>query len=83
MGRKKLRAVLVVAGLSLVALAVSADALGLGGGYVFGWEQKLGVAVGVTIAWFSGLRLLGWYPRRVPAYGDAGRECVTSTAASA
>ena len=63
MGRKGLSAALVVTGLGLVAFSLVADAVGLGGGsYVFGWEQKLGVAVGMTVAWFAGLRLLGWYP---------------------
>jgi hypothetical protein len=55
-------AVLVAAGLGLVALSVVADAIGVGAGdYAFGWEQKLGVAVGMTVAWFSGLRLLDWH----------------------
>ena len=64
MGRKGLSAVLVVAGLSLVALSLAADAIGIGAGdYTFGWEQKLGVAVGMTVVWLSSLGLLGWTPR--------------------
>ena len=61
MGRNGLSAVLILAGLSLVALSLAADAIGLGtGDYSFGWEQKLGVAIGMTVAWFAGLRRLGW-----------------------
>jgi hypothetical protein len=63
MGRKGLSAALVVTGSSLVALSVAADAIGIGGDYAFGWEQKIGVAVGMTVAWFSSLALLGWNPR--------------------
>ena len=54
---------LIVAGLSLVALSVAADAIGIGAGdYSFDWEQKVGVAIGISVAWFAGLRLLGWSP---------------------
>jgi hypothetical protein len=62
MGRKGLLAVLIAAGLGLVVMSVAADAAGIGLGhdYVFGWEQKLGVAVGATVVWFSSLRLVGW-----------------------
>jgi hypothetical protein len=63
MGRYGLSAVLVLAGLSLVALSVAADAIGLGAAdYAFGWEQKVGVALGMSVAWIAGLRLLGWTP---------------------
>ncbi len=63
MGRKGLLWLLVLAGSSLVALSVAADAIGIGATeYAFGWEQKLGVAVGMSVAWFAGLRLLGWNP---------------------
>ena len=68
MGRKGL-VVAAVLGLGLVALSVTADVVGFEGDYVFGWEQMLGVAVGMTVAWLAGLRLLGWDPRaeRTPA----------------
>jgi hypothetical protein len=63
MGRKGLFAVLVLAGLGLVALSLAADAIGIGAGdYSFGWDQKIGVAVGMAVAWLAGLRLLGWSP---------------------
>lgn len=61
MGRKGLSAVVVVLGLALVSLSVTADAIGIGAGdYTFGWEQKLGVAVGTTAVWFAFLDLAGW-----------------------
>jgi hypothetical protein len=63
MGRKGFSAVLIFAGVGLVALSLAADAMGLGAGYAFGWEQKLGVAVGTTVAWLSGAHLVGWRPR--------------------
>jgi hypothetical protein len=63
MGRKGLLWLLVLAGLGLVAVSVAADAIGIGANdYTFGWEQKLGVATGMSVAWFAGLRLLGLYP---------------------
>lgn len=63
MGRNGISAVLVLVGLSLVALSVAADAIGLGAAdYSFGWEQMVGVALGMSIAWFAGLRLAGWSP---------------------
>jgi hypothetical protein len=65
MGRKGLFAALAAVGLSLVALSVFADAIGIGAGdYSFGWEQKLGVAVGMTVVWLSALCLVGRYPLR-------------------
>ncbi len=82
MGRKWLFAVLVVAGLGLVMVSVAADAIGIGAvDYVFGWEQKLGVAVGATVVWFSSLRLVGWYPlaeRRVASTREAQRTATAS-----
>jgi hypothetical protein len=83
MGRNVLSGVLVLAGLSLVALSLAADAIGIGAGeYSFGWEQKLGVAVGVTVVWFTVLRALGWHLRTrqevVPA-----REAPRTASASA
>ena len=61
MGRNGLSAVLILAGLSLVAFSLAADAIGIGAGdYLFDWEQKVGVAIGMSVAWFAGLRLLGW-----------------------
>jgi hypothetical protein len=82
MGRKGLLAVLVAAGLGLVALSVAADAIGVGlGDYAFGWEQKLGVAVGMTVAWFSGLRLLDWHPlaaRRTAPIAESRRTAAAS-----
>ena len=63
MGRNGLSAVLILAGLSLVAFSLAADAIGIGAGdYLFDWEQKVGVAIGMSVAWFAGLRLLGWSP---------------------
>ena len=63
MGRNGLSAVLILAGLSLVAFSLAADAIGIGAGdYSFDWEQKVGVAIGMSVAWFAGLRLLGWSP---------------------
>jgi hypothetical protein len=65
MGRKALLWVLVLGGLSVVAVSVLADAVGLDrGNPVFGWEQKLGVVLGMSVAWFSALRLAGWVPAR-------------------
>ena len=82
MGRKRSFVVLAIVGLGLVAVSVAADAIGIGAGdYVFGWEQKLGVAVGATVVWFSSLRLLGWYPlaeRRVESTRDARRTAPVS-----
>jgi hypothetical protein len=63
---KGLGSMLVVAGGTLVMLAVFADALGLGArDYAFGWEQSAGVAIGCAVMWFACLRMLGW-GRRVP-----------------
>jgi len=63
MGRKGLSAVLALCGRGLMALSLSADAIGLGGGdHAFGWEQKLGVAVGMSVASFSAMRRGGWAP---------------------
>jgi hypothetical protein len=70
MGRKARLWLLVLGGLSLVALSLVADAVGIGSDYVFGWEQKLGVVVGMSAVWFGTLRLAGWSPawnRREPA----------------
>ena len=65
MGSKGLSGALVLVGVGLVALSVTADAIGIGpGDYVFGWEQKLGVVVGASLAWVAALRLLGWAPSR-------------------
>jgi hypothetical protein len=61
MGRKGLLALTLIGGASLVSLAVAADVVGLGP-RDFGLEQKLGVVVGSTVAWFSALRLAGWSP---------------------
>jgi hypothetical protein len=72
MGRKGRSVALVLAGLGLVALSVLADAVGIGNGdYVFGWEQMLGVAVGMTVVWYAAMRLAGWGPaarRREPSH---------------
>lgn len=82
MGRKGLSWLLVTAGLSLAVLSVTADVIGLGASdYAFGWEQKLGVAVSMTVVWFSSLRLLNWYPfaeRRVESTRDARRTAPVS-----
>jgi len=80
MGRKGL-VVAAVLGLGLVALSVTADAVGIGGDYVFGWEQMLGVAVGTTVAWIAGLRLLGW-DLRVERHIDPARDAQRATPAS-
>ncbi len=42
--------VLIAAGALLVLVAVSADAIGLGGHPGFGWKQILGTVVGVAVA---------------------------------
>jgi len=72
MGRKGRSVALMLAGLGLVALSVLADAVGIGDGdYVFGWEQMLGVAVGMSVVWFAAMRLVGWGPtarRREPSH---------------
>jgi hypothetical protein len=48
-----------------VAWAVTAEWTGIAsGGHAFGWEQKAGVAVGMTVSWFAALVLVGWSPRR-------------------
>jgi hypothetical protein len=80
MGRKGL-VVAVALGLGLVALSVAADAIGIGGDYVFGFEQMLGVAVGMTVAWLAGLRLLGW-DVRVERHTDPARDAQRATPAS-
>jgi hypothetical protein len=83
MGRNLLSAALVVLGLVLVALSVSWDALGLGSGdYVFGWDQKLGVALGATTAWFGCLRLLGWSPFAARRRAATARDVDEDTAAT-
>jgi hypothetical protein len=81
MGRKALLWLLVLGGLGLVAASLLADMVGLGGSSVFGWEQKLGVAAGMTVAWFSGLRLLGWHPST--RLRGAGSEPVGTASVSA
>ena len=80
MGRKGL-VVAAVLGLGLVALSVTADVVGLEGDYVFGWEQMLGVAVGMTVAWLAGLRLLGWDPR-AERHTDPARDAQRTTPSS-
>jgi hypothetical protein len=83
MGGKAFSAAAVAAGLGVVGLAVTADALGLGaGGYAFGWEQKLGVAVGATVAWVGALRLAGWSPGRPGTSPDtvSARSAATASA---
>jgi hypothetical protein len=86
MGRKWVAWVLVVLGGALVALSVSADAVGLGpGDYIFGWEQKLGVAVGTALAWMTCLWLVGRVPsvaRRRPATPREAERAPAVTAAS-
>ena len=64
MGRNARLWLLVLGGLSLVAVALLADAAGIGGDAVFGLEQKIGVVVGMSVAWFAALRLAGWAPAR-------------------
>ncbi len=71
MGRKGLLTLALVGGASLVSLAVAADVVGLGP-RDFGLEQKLGVAVGSTVAWFSALGLAGWSPRTRAARESTG-----------
>ncbi len=72
MGRTGLSAVVVVLGLALVGVSVTAHAIGIGGAdYAFGWEQKLGVAVGTTAAWLAGLHMLGWRRRVEPKRTEA------------
>jgi hypothetical protein len=66
MGGRGFAAALVALGLGLAVVSVLADAIGLGAGnYVFGWEQKVGVIVGWSAAWFAGLWLCGWRPARI------------------
>ena len=61
MGRNGLSAVLVAVGLGIVGVSLAADAIGIGASdYVFGWEQKLGVAVGMSIAWLTCARMFRW-----------------------
>jgi hypothetical protein len=61
MGQKHLGRVLVLLGTALVAMSVVADALGIGAGdYVFGWEQKAGVAIGCAVVAFACLNMRGW-----------------------
>jgi hypothetical protein len=67
--------------LGLVALSVTADAIGIGGDYVFGLEQMLGVAIGMTVAWLAGLRLLGW-DLRAERQTDPARDAQRVTPAS-
>jgi hypothetical protein len=78
---KRLGWTLVVTGAALVALAVFADALGVGAGdYVFGWEQKAAVAIGCTVTTFTCLSMCGW---RLPIERRGGSvETMRSTAAS-
>jgi len=76
---KRLSWTLVVAGGATVALAVFADALGIGAGdYVFGWEQMAGVAIGCTVVMFTCLSMRGW---RLPI--ESRRESGASTRSAA
>jgi hypothetical protein len=82
MGRKGIAWLLLGAGLGLVALSLTADAIGLGAGdFAFGLEQKIGVAIGATAAWFGGLALLGWQPlseRKTEPVAEAQRATLAS-----
>jgi hypothetical protein len=83
MGRKALGASALLLGFWLVALSVLADAIGIGpGGFGFGWEQKLGVAVGTTMVWFAALDLAGWSPRPGPRRSALGASGTRSAATS-
>jgi hypothetical protein len=81
---KGLSAAAVVMGTGLVCWALVAD-LGAGqtGGYAFGWEQKLGVVVGTTVAWFATLRLAEWSPRSRRGRDTASDPKTAGPAASA
>lgn len=83
MGERGVAAALVALGLGLAVVSVLADAIGLGAGsYVFGWEQKAGVVIGWSAAWFAGLWLCGWRPARISRRrrfsGSRGRFVSTS-----
>ena len=84
MGRKVLLVGLVAVGFGLVTLSVAADAIGIGSDYGFGWEQKVGVAAGTALIWFSSLRLAGWRPRsrreQEHTAPDAAQHAATATA---
>ncbi len=70
----------VIGGASLVSLAVAADVVGLGP-RGFGMEQKLGVVLGSTVAWFGALRLAGWTPgAQAPQGTSTGRPSAVPTA---
>ena len=54
---KRLGWILVPLGLALVMVSVLADAVGIGSGdYVFGWEQKAGVFLGMGLVTYSFMR---------------------------
>jgi len=84
MGRKVLLVGLVAVGFGLVTLSVAADAIGIGSDYGFGWEQKVGVAAGTALIWFSSLHLAGWRPRsrreQEHTALDAAQHAATATA---
>jgi len=54
--KKAIGFVLLVAGLIVLAVSLLADALGIGGGGVFGYKQILGAAAG-AVAIIAGLIL--------------------------
>jgi hypothetical protein len=84
MGRKAHLVGLVAVGFGLVTLSVAADAIGIGSDYGFGWEQKVGVAAGTALIWFSSLHLAGWRPRsrreQEHTAPDAPQHAATATA---
>ena len=58
MSKRTLGIVLIVLGVLLVILSLSADALGIGNGAGIGWKQILGAVIGVLVA--AGGAWWGW-----------------------
>jgi hypothetical protein len=60
MSRKNISMGLMIAGILILAVSLSADYLGLGtsGGYYIGWKQWLGAGIGFVIAVAGGFLFL-------------------------
>ena len=50
MSKRTIGLIVLVAGLLLVILSITADAVGIGAEPGFGWKQTLGVILGVLVA---------------------------------